>query len=290
MMTFDWITQAAKLQADNKPFALVTVLHALAPTSAKAGDKALVSADGQFFGWIGGGCAQPAVLKTVRQALKTGKAQAIRIAPGQAEPEPRGLSDVLEFGMACHSGGTLELFVDPINLQPDLVVVGDSPVAKALVGLGARLGFRVHVVAQGAQADQFEGASSVFDRDRAEDVQANLPADAFVVVATQGRRDMQGLQAAIGMAPRLLWFVASARKANVLRQNLIAAGQAPAAVAAIIAPAGHPIGAKSPEEIALSVLASVVAARRGRLAEVAGTDGAAPAPLNAGNALGEALR
>ncbi len=290
MMTLDWITQAAKLQADNKPFALVTVLHALPPTSAKAGDKALVTADGQFFGWIGGGCAQPAVLKTVRQALKSGKAQAIRIAPGQAEPESRGLSEVLEFGMACHSGGTLELFVDPINLQPDLVVVGDSPVAKALVGLGARLGFRVHVVAQGAQADQFEGAASMFDRDKAEEVQASVPAAAFVVVATQGRRDMQGLQAALAIAPRYLWFVASERKANVLRQNLIAAGQPPAAVQAMIAPAGHPIGAKSPEEIALSVLASVVAARRGHLAEVAGSDAAAQAPVPAVAASAESAR
>ena len=271
-MASDWIAQAARLHADNKPFALVTVLHALAPTSAKPGDKALVTADGQFFGWIGGGCAQPAVLKTVRQALKTGKAQAIRIAPGQSDPEPRGLSEVLEFGMACHSGGTLELFVDPINLQPDLVVVGDSPVAKALVGLGARLGFRVQVVAQGALPEQFEGAATVFDRDKADEVRANIAEAAFVVVATQGRRDMQGLQAAMAIAPKYLWFVASERKANVLRQNLIAAGQSAAAVQAIIAPAGHPIGAKSPEEIALSVLASVVAARRGHLAVPAGSD------------------
>lgn len=275
MNAMDWVSQAARLQSENKPFALVTVLRALAPTAAKVGDKALVTADGQFFGWIGGGCAQPAVLKTVRQVLKTGKAQAIRIAPDQADAQERGLSDVLEFGMACHSGGTLELFVDPVNVQPDLVVVGDSPVAKALVGLAARLSFRVRVVAHGAQIDQFEGAATLLDRDKADEVALHLPAGAFVVVATQGRRDMQGLQAAIALSPQHLWFVASERKANVLRQNLISAGQSPAAVQAIIAPAGHPIGAKSPEEIALSVLASVVAARRGRFP---GT-GAAQTPL-----------
>jgi xanthine/CO dehydrogenase XdhC/CoxF family maturation factor len=109
----DWIAHAARLQEAQQAFALVTVLRAQAPTSAKAGDKALVTADGQIHGWIGGGCAQPAVVKTVRQALADGQPQTIRIAPTDTTAE-RTLGDVLEFGMACHSGGTLELFIDPV--------------------------------------------------------------------------------------------------------------------------------------------------------------------------------
>jgi xanthine dehydrogenase accessory factor len=95
-------------------------------------------------------------------------------------------------------------------------------------------------------------------------VSAQLCATPFVVVATQGRRDLQGLKAALALQPQGLWFVSSAKKASVLLGSLVASGEDPAAVARIVAPAGEFIGAQTPEEIALSVLTSVVAARRGR--------------------------
>jgi len=258
----EWITQAARLQSADQPFALVTVLSAQAPTSGKAGDKAVVTPDGQIHGWIGGGCAQPAVIKTVRRALLDGQARKIRIAPSDESAE-RDLGDVLEFGMACHSGGTLELFIDPIMPSATLTVVGDSPVARALVGLAPRVGLRVALVAQGARAPDFPDADTVLDSDDAAGVSARLSSP-FVVVATQGRRDLQGLKAALALQPQGLWFVASARKASVLLDSLLASGEDPEAVARIVAPAGEFIGAQTPEEIALSVLTSVVAARRGR--------------------------
>jgi len=258
----EWITQAARLQAADQPFALVTVLRAQAPTSGKAGDKAVVTADGQIHGWIGGGCAQPAVIKTVRRALLDGQPRTIRISPSDESAE-RTLGDVLEFGMACHSGGTLELFIDPVMPSATLTVVGDSPVARALVGLAPRVGLRVAVVAHGAQAADFPDADTVLGSDDVSQVNARLSSP-FVVVATQGRRDVQGLKAALALQPQGLWFVASARKAGVLLDSLVASGEDPAAVARIVAPAGEFIGAQTPEEIALSVLTSVVAARRGR--------------------------
>ena len=100
--------------------------------------------------------------------------------------------------------------------------------------------------------------------DDASAVGSQLASTPFVVVATQGRRDVQGLKAALALQPQGLWFVASARKAGVLLDSLLASGEDPAAVARIVAPAGEFIGAQTPEEIALSVLTSVVAARRGR--------------------------
>ncbi len=258
----EWITQAARLQSADQPFALVTVLSAQAPTSGKAGDKAVVTPDGQIHGWIGGGCAQPAVIKTVRRALLDGQPRKIRISPSDESAE-RDLGDVLEFGMACHSGGTLELFIDPVMPSAMLTVVGNSPVARALVGLAPRVGLRVAVVAQGGQAADFPDADTVLDSDDASQVSARLSSP-FVVVATQGRRDLQGLKAALALQPQGLWFVASARKAAVLLDTLVTSGEDPAAVARIVAPAGEFIGAQTPEEIALSVLTSVVAARRGR--------------------------
>jgi xanthine dehydrogenase accessory factor len=262
MNRHEWIPQAARLQAAQQPFALVTVLRAQAPTSAKAGDKAVVTADGQIHGWIGGGCAQPAVVTTVRRALLDGRPRTIRITPSDESAE-RDLGEVLEFGMACHSGGTLELFIDPVMAAATLTVVGDSPVARALVGLAPRVGLRVAVVAHGAQMTDFPDADTVLACDDAPAVSAQLGSTPFVVVATQGRRDLQGLKAALVLQPQGLWFVASARKAGVLFDSLVASGEDPAAVARIVAPAGAVIGAQTPEEIALSVLTSVVGARRG---------------------------
>jgi xanthine dehydrogenase accessory factor len=272
----EWITQAARLQSADLPFALVTVLSAQAPTSGKAGDKAVVTPDGQIHGWIGGGCAQPAVIKTVRRALLDGQSRKIRIAPSDESAE-RDLGDVLEFGMACHSGGTLELFIDPVMPSATLTVVGDSPVARALVGLAPRVGLRVAVVAHGAQAADFPDADTVLDSDDVSEVSARL-ASPFVVVATQGRRDVQGLKVALALQPQGLWFVACARKAGVLLDSLVASGEDPAAVARIVAPAGAIIGAQTPEEIALSVLTSVVAARRGRESLVPQVQAALVAP------------
>jgi len=197
MNRHEWITQAARLHSEDQAFALVTVLSAQAPTSGKAGDKAVVMADGQIHGWIGGGCAQPAVLKTVRSALLDGQPRKIRISPSEESAE-RDLGEVLEFGMACHSGGTLELFIDPVLPSATLAVVGDSPVARALVSLAPRVGLRVAVVAHAAQAGDFPDADTVLSSDDAPAVCAQLSSTPFVVVATQGRRDCKAL--------RLLWL------------------------------------------------------------------------------------
>jgi xanthine dehydrogenase accessory factor len=255
----DVLAAALRLQQQDQPYALVTVLRVQAPASARPGDKAVVTAEGIVHGWIGGGCAQPAVLRTVRHALADGQARMIRIAPAE-QGQLRELDDVLEFGMACHSGGTLELFVDPMLPRARLTVIGDTPLAAALAALAPRIGLPVTVLAQGADAARFPDAEHVLT---SEESAAEVAPGSFVVVATQGRRDLQGLRAALALGARRVFFVASARKAAVLKAALLEAGGDAAAVAAIVAPAGQAIGAVTPEEIALSVLAAVVAARRG---------------------------
>lgn len=272
----DLLATATRLLQQDEPYALVTVLRVQAPASARPGDKAIVTPDGIVQGWIGGGCAQPAVLRTVRQALSSGRAQMIRIAPAE-EGLMRELEDVLEFGMACHSGGTLELFVDPMLPRARLTLIGDSPLAVALSGLAPRVGLPVTVVAHGADAARFPDAERVLSSDDPAEVMAQIAPGSFVVVATQGRRDVQGLRAALTLQARRVFFVASARKAQVLKASLLEAGHDAAAVAAIVAPAGQAIGAQTPEEIALSVLAAVVAARRI-------SPGAAPPVLGAATA------
>jgi xanthine dehydrogenase accessory factor len=256
---------AQRLQQQGEPYALVSVVRTQAPTSARAGDKALVTAQGIVHGWIGGGCAQPAVLHTVRQALQDGRARLIRVAPADDEPSRAAGSapgDTLEFGMDCHSGGTIELFVDPILPPTRLVVIGDSPVAVALAGLAPRVGLPVTVVARGADPQRFADASQLIDDDDPSTVTSQVAAGSWVVVATQGRRDLPGLRVALSLQAAKVWLVASDRKARALREALLAANCDADAVSGIIAPAGQPIGAQTPEEIALSVLAAVVAERR----------------------------
>lgn len=238
-----WLAAAQNLSQSQQPFALVTVLRVTPPTSARSGDKAVVTADGTIHGWIGGGCAQPAVIKTVRAALQDRQPRTIRITPSD-ESQEQQLGDVLEFGMSCHSGGTLELFIDPVVTAPTLVVLGDSPVALSLADLAPRVGFLV------------------MHLERSEDF-SKLPQQTAVVVATQGRGDLLALRAALQASSSTLWFVASARKAAVLKDNLCTAGYAREQVDTIIAPAGTPIGAQTPEEIALSVLTAVIAHHRG---------------------------
>ena len=279
MSSFDWITQAARLREQGRAFALVSVLRVQAPASARPGDKALVLADGTIHGWIGGGCAQPAVLRTVRQALQDGRARSVRITPA-AQGSERDLGDVLEFGMACHSGGTLELFVDPVLADPLLVVIGNTPVARSLVSLSPQLGLRVAWAGVGLQQQEACGVQCIASDDP-EVLRRELGDGGFVVVATQGQRDLQGLRAALALQAGGVWFVASARKAAVLRESLVASGADALAVQAIVAPAGTPISAHTPPEIALSVLAAVVAARRAGVPPIQQAPAAAAAGLPA---------
>ena len=280
-------TTAQRLQQAGTPYALVSVIRALAPASARPGDKAVVTADGQLHGWVGGGCAQPAVLRTVRQVLADGRARLIRIAPAE-EGHEKDLGDVLEFGMSCHSGGTLELFIDPVLPRAQLVVIGASPVAQSLTQLAPRVGFAVTLIAHQADVAAYADAHQVITSDDPAGVVPQVAAGAWVVVATQGRRDVQALRLALALQATQVSFVASARKAQVLKDSLIAAGADAQAVGRIVAPAGYPMAAATPEEIALSVLAAVVSHRRGALVSVhaASTEPAAAAAAAPELALG----
>jgi xanthine dehydrogenase accessory factor len=262
MSPIDTVLAAAqRCQQAGTPYALVSVIRALPPASARPGDKAVVTADGQLQGWVGGGCAQPAVIRTVRTALQDGQARLIRISPSEERVE-KALGDVLEFGMSCHSGGTLELFIDPVLPREQLVVIGDAPVAQALSQLAGRVGFALTVVAHEAQAATYPDADRVLPTDDPAQVLPQVAPGAWVVVATQGRRDVQGLRLALALQAHQVAFVASARKAEVLKASLRSAGADAAAVDAIVAPAGLHMDAVTPAEIALSVLAAVVQQRR----------------------------
>ena len=258
-----------RMRGDRQPFAVATVVRTEDATAAKAGAKAVIRADGTVIGWIGGGCAVGAARKAAAQALLDGKVRLIRV-----RPETRAAEDALpgvEYYLnSCASGGVIELFIEPVLPKPALVVAGASPTAHALADLGRRMGFAVHVA---ALKEDLAGFASADERLEGFDL-AKLPriADAFVVVATQGKRDRDALTGALASPAGYVAFVGSRRKVAVLSEAMVEAGLDSAALSRLKAPAGLDIGASTPEEIALSVLAEIVQLRRrGVIGEIAGT-------------------
>lgn len=252
-MSNDLLARAEAMRTSGIAYVLATVVRAESPTSGKPGDKAIVDADGEIDGWIGGGCAQPAVVKSARQALADGQPRLIRITPNREEVVEAGVTG---FGMSCHSGGTLDIFLEPVLPARELLIVGASPVAQALCALAAATGFAATVAARGADGEAFPGARSIL-ADWPENPGAAGGAT-WAVVATQGKQDERGLRFALAGTATRIAFVASARKADKLRAVLRESGVAPERVDAIIAPAGLDIGARTPGEIALAILAQVV--------------------------------
>ena len=195
-----------------------------------------------------------------RQALRDGLPQLIRVSPNEgAHPQ----DDLVDFKSACYSGGSLDIFIEPVLSQPDLLLFGSSEVAQSLATLAHFAGFVVTVLSPGADEADFPRADQVikgFDPGAAKF--SSIP---LVVVATQGTGDQAALRAALGIETSHRSFISSARKADKLKQLLKDKGHDPEAVEQIIAPAGVAIGAKAPEEIAVSVLAALIAARHNAL-------------------------
>lgn len=248
------LERALALKQSGQPFALATVVHSRVPASAKAGAKAIIEPDGSIHGWIGGGCAQPAVVKVAQQTLTEGRPYLVRISPSGDEATVEG---VIEYDMSCHSGGSLDIFVEPVLPHPRLAILGGSAVAEALGVLAARAGFTVVAVAPALERALFPEAEQVF-----EDFNLAAARADFIVVATQGKRDEEALEAALAAQARYVTMVASRRKAAKLKQYLRERGHDPARVEAIVAPAGLDIGAVTASEIAVSVLAALIQERR----------------------------
>ena len=263
---------AAELRTRGVPFVLATVVRCESPTSAKPGAKGIVDTEGRISGWIGGGCAQPAVIAAARKALADGQPRLIRISPTKGGQAEEGIQD---FSMTCHSGGTLDIFLEPFALRPSLLVIGASPTALALVRLAEQTGFDVFAAAPGADADMFPGARQVLDGTDLSGLTCGTPG--FVVVATQGKRDEPSLESALATGARYIACIASERKAAKLRTYLKERGHDSLRVDSVVSPAGVEIGAVTPEEIALSVLAGLVKARREGGAVAASAPDTAPA-------------
>ncbi len=253
----DVLDLADRLKKADRPFAMATVVRTESATSAKAGAKAVVDKDGSIRGWIGGGCTQPAVRKAARAALHDGKARLIRVRPDAAATSPEGVED---FTASCHSGGTLDIFIEPMLPPPSVLIIGASPAGQILAGLAAQSGFRVTAAVQKQDRELFGAAHQVIEGFDLGAQAADI--ESFIVVATQGKGDRRGLEAAIATNAPYVAFISSRRKAAKLKQELLEQGCDRSRVNAIRAPAGLNIGAVTADEIAVSILAEIVQERR----------------------------
>ncbi len=255
------LTLLAENAAAGRPCALATVVRTESPTSAHPGDKAVITADGQLHGWIGGSCSEPLVRREALVAMSDGMPRLVRIRPDVEVLETRTPGE-LTVATTCPSGGTLDIFIDPHLPKPLLVVIGGSPAARTLVALAQVMGFRTCGVHPGAGAAEFPGADRVLDQLDLTSLAAE--ADCWVVVATMGHYDDDALAAALTLPKADVALVASVRRSAAVFEMLRSRGVAEEQLARVRAPAGiRRAGAQ--EEIALHALAEVVALRHERM-------------------------
>ena len=235
-MRAELLQLAADLAKKGEPFVLAMVVRRESYSSAHQGDMAVITADGGYHGWLGGNCTQPVVRREAKRALHDGQPRLVSLSP---EPELQARPGVRALPMTCSSGGTVEIYLEPVLPAPRLVLFGPSPVATALQQLGQAMGYSV--VEPGAARP-----------------------GVFAIVATMGENDEESVERALALQPGYLAVVASRKRFAQLRATLLGRGVAAEALDRIRNPAGLDLGARLPEEVALSILAEIVQLRRAR--------------------------
>ena len=255
-----FLNKASELLAKGEPFAVAEVVRFLSPISGKVGDKAIIFADGTVWGWIGGGCAQPAVIKEALKALKDGRPRLVRISPSSSQEE-----GIVAYSMTCHSGGTLDVYIEPVLPKPHILILGRSPVGRTLARLGKAINYSVSVAAPQADRESFPDADRVQpDLDLSG---VRIGPQTFIVVSTQGECDEEALEQALKTNASYVAFVASKVKAARVLQSVAERGISTERLSHVRAPAGLNIQAGTEEEIAVSILAEIVQLSRKQAVE-----------------------
>jgi xanthine dehydrogenase accessory factor len=262
MMTAEMSRRAQELTAQGVSFVTATVVRAQRPTSAQAGDSALVLGDGTVEGFVGGVCAEHSVRAYSLLAMENDEAVLLRILPFSAQDDAPGATDEVstEDGAVtvqnpCLSGGAIEVFLEPVLPAPRVLVVGETPIAGAVLRIGADLGLNV-VAVDGEVLDP-------------------RPGDLALVVAAHGRDELHTLRRGLESGLPYVGLVASRKRGDGVLGELRGDGVPKELLDQIDVPAGIDIGARTPAEVALSILAKVVAVRRGERANVSAHGSAA---------------
>ena len=239
---WDVVERASELARQGQAFALATVVWRQGPSSGQLGGRAIITASGEVRGWIGGACAEPAVIREARQVIAEGGSKLLLLGTREqfGEAVPEGMTVV---PISCQSEGALEVFIEPVQPAPRLVVVGRSPMAQTLTSLAQALGWRATLV----DGPDFSAA----DADE----------HSLVVVATQGHGDEEAVEQAAAARPAYLGLVASQRRGEAVRGYLADRGLPADQLDRVKAPAGLDLGRTSHKEIAVAILAELVQLR-----------------------------
>ena len=251
-----FLTAYQEAKDQEQEAAVAIVVRRDAPSSGKPGDKAIITKDGMIKGWIGGGCTRGIAIKESLEAIRDQSPRLVRIQPGLNAPEQSGVKN---YKMTCMSGGTVEIFIEPIITTYQLTIIGRSHIAKALCEIASAAGFVVNVVSDLADDGMFPQAKTILPLQSFEIKPMPIQ---YVVVCTQGEQDAQGLLKAVQSNPRYIAFVASRKKANGIFMDLRREGVTTEQLMKIKTPAGLDIGAKTPQEVAISILAEIFQERR----------------------------
>lgn len=273
----DLAVAEAALRGARQAHVKATVVATGGTVSSRPGDKALVTADGRLRGWVGGSCTEPAVVRAARQVLSEGTPVLLHLGPPGSLPEPgEGLAVA---PVSCASQGTIQVFLEPWSPPPRVVAVGRAPLVRALVTMARAVGWEAVVVEREA-LDPAEAASFGVPVVPALDLaEAGVGPDTYVLVATMGRYDEDAVEAALATGARWVAMVGSSKRAATVVDALRASGVPEDRLARLQSPAGVDLGDLPHVEIAVSVLAAMVAHKASART--------APAPLAAEEVPGE---
>jgi xanthine dehydrogenase accessory factor len=249
---------AVELAGAREPFALATVVWRRAPSSGHVGSKAVIRVDGTVQGWLGGACAQPTVVREAHLAMADGRPRLLFL--GQPDELDRRSADgMVTVPMACESEGALEVYLEPILPGPQVVVIGRSPAVFALASLGRALDWDVAVVDDDGDPDAHPHPELV--RTALDLSGIGVGSGSAVVVATQGHYDDLALEAALATEAGYIGLVATEKRATATLELLRARGVSDEDLLRVTAPAGLDLGQVDNAEIAVAVLAELVARR-----------------------------
>jgi xanthine dehydrogenase accessory factor len=241
-----------ELRASGEPHALATVIETIGSSSAKTGSKAVIDRHGHVLsGWVGGGCAEALCCRTALDTLADGVARVVEV---DMEDE------VLGVGMPC--GGRMRVYIEPVLAKPALWILGHGRVAEVVCELGDLMGLRVTVIDRDVTKERYPHAVELVTDD-IEYRRLDPKSDDFVVVATQHKGDHESMTRALRSGARYIALIASRKRARLVLDYLRVQGFADEDLARVHAPAGLDLGARTPEEIALSIVSEIVLERRG---------------------------
>jgi xanthine dehydrogenase accessory factor len=249
MNGWEILDQAAELSRRGEEFALATVVWRQAPSSGQTGSRALITATGRLYGWIGGACAEPVVIREAQRVIAEGAPKLLLLGGEPTDHLPEGMVAV---PISCQSEGALQVYIEPVIPTPRLTVVGRSPMAHTLADLAKALGWRCEVL------------------DGPDFPPADLDASSVVVIATQGHGDEDAIEKAVSASPAFVGLVASRRRGEAVLGYLAERGVPRNLLDRVQVPVGLDLGHTSHREIAVAILAQLVQLRAaGKLAPVA---------------------